>query len=439
MREKWILILGLFVVPAFAGAEVSRGAVVLPFSSVWRAVKDASPSQKAASAGTQAAEIASDRSGRHWFPRLFVDARAYETNDPAQTFFALLGERQASSSDFLPSTLNHPGSNFFTQAGVGLDLPLFEGGARVAEHESLKTAARAKALAAQEVLNEDYLNSTKFYGALLALQDQARLLAALQGVVDSILQKYSLGGRANPIGYSGLLGLKGLRNRLQAGILQSQEQIRASRDSLSEMAKGLPENWVPELKEFLVFVEGALPLPKEGDHESSFAVKAAQVMVESKERASQAEKAKFLPKVGLFADEDMNGGSRGTGASYSGGAYLQWNIFSATDYGSIREAELRTAEAAGNADARALGERIQQAQARHADFASEQTIRLLNENVELLGEQTEASRKLYLSGSINALQFLEVLSRRADVLTSLTQAELELLTARVTQLQDFGF
>ena len=314
-----------------------------------------------------------------------MDARAYETNDPAQTFFALLGERQASATDFIPDTLNHPGSNFFTQAGVGLDLPLFEGGARVAEHEALKSAAQAKALSARAVSNEDYLNSTRLYGSLLALEEQEHQLIALQETVESTLRRYQLGARGNPVGYSGLLGLKGLRNRLQAAVLENQERTQASRDSLAEMAKGLPENWVPKRQEFLSFVNEALPLSKTERHDSSFAVKSAQVMAQSQEKAAQGVKAKFLPKVGLFAEENMNGGSRGAGASYTGGAYLQWNIFSATDYGSIHEAELKSAEASGNADARALGERVQQSQARHADLASEQTIRLLNENIESPG------------------------------------------------------
>ncbi|MDR3606644.1 MAG: TolC family protein [Oligoflexia bacterium] len=429
-----VTVLGLALTPAFA----AEGAP-LSFAAVWQAVQAESPSQKAATAGYQAAEIASDRSGRHWLPRAFLNARAYETNDPAQTFFALLGERQATSNDFVPDVLNHPGSSFFTQAGVGLDFPIFEGGAKVAEHDALKSAAHARSLSLQAAVVEDYLTLTRLYGGLLIMSEQEHQLRALERTVESTLQRYQLGERGNPVGYSGLLGLKGLRNRVQAAILQNLEQVGAFRDSLFAMAKRLPEGWSVKPQEFTAFLSETLPAPKSESRQPSASVQSAQAMAESQAKAAEGERAKFLPKLGLSASEDLTNGSRGTGTSYSAGAYLQWNLFSATDYGSVREAQFKSAEANGNAEAQALGERMRQSEARHADFASTQTIQLLNENVKLLTEQTEASRKLYQSGAISALQFLEVLSRRADLLASLTQAELELLAARETELKTSDF
>ena len=412
---------------------------VLSFPEVWRAIRESSPSERAAIASAQAADIASDRSGRHWYPRVFMDAKAFSTNDPTATFFEQLSEKQITTGNFNPSLLNNPGSNFFTDVGFGLDLPVCEGGARVAENESKKTISQAKSLMVQVTLNEDYLSATQQYGKLIAVGEQEAELKSLQETVTGVINRYQLGGRGNPVGYSGLLGLKGLRNRIAAALIQNHEEALASKESLSQMASHDPMNWQPKPQPFLEFIRESLPALKSARDSSSASVKSSQMLAKSQEQASDAEKAKFLPKVGLFAHESINSGSLGTGNAYSAGAYLQWNLFSATDYGSIHEAELRNSESSAHADAQALAEGIQKTQARHADTASEQSIRLMTENVKLLAEQTDSSRKLYQSGAINALQFLEVLSRRADLLSALTQAELTLLSARESQLRTSEF
>jgi hypothetical protein len=50
----------------------------------------------------------------------------------------------------------------------------------------------------------------------------------------------------------------------------------------------------------------------------------------------------------------------------------------------------------------------------------------LDESADLLEEQTQTARGLFRSGSINALQLVEVLNRRADLLVNRAQAELQL-------------
>ncbi len=435
MLAKWVLVMALVLFPGLCWGDGNE----LSFPSVWNAVRASSPSQRAAVAGFQAAEIGRDRASRHWLPRLYLDARSFSTNDPAQIFFSLLGQREATPADFAPSALNHPGSSFFSQGGLGLDLPLFEGGSKVAQLEARKSEVQARAFAAKAASTEDYLSAAMFYGTLLALREQRTQLTALTQAVESTLRRYQLGGRGNPVGHSGLLGLQGLRNRLQAMLLQNQAQSGASHDSLLEMAKSLPNRWEPERQDFLGYISGALSVKGSEVNSPSFTVQAAGADAESLEKASKGERAKFLPRVGLFAQENLYNGSRGTGTSYAAGAYLQWNLFSPMDYGSVREAELKAAEANGHAEARALGERVEKTQSRYSSAAAEQAIRLLTQNVQLLSEQTDSSQRLYQSGAINALQLVEVLSRRADLLTSLTQAHLELLSARASELKTSSF
>jgi hypothetical protein len=48
-----------------------------------------------------------------------------------------------------------------------------------------------------------------------------------------------------------------------------------------------------------------------------------------------------------------------------------------------------------------------------------------------LQEQTESARDLFNTGAINALQLVEVLARRVDLLQARTAAQLELVEKRV--------
>ena len=381
---------------------------------------------------------------RHWYPRVFAEGRAFSTNDPALTFMSLLGQRQIGVSDFAPAALNQPGSSLFERGTLGLDLPLFEGGSKVAQASASSKMAEAKTFELQAEEITEYAELANAYSSILSLQRQHSELERLRESVEDTLAHYKIGAKSNPVGYSGLLGLKNLRNRLEGLKAENSAKTAALRAQIRITASGganggaadLPENWMPKPEDSQEFIAEHLDRKVKAPQGAgkSASVRAMHLNAESLEEAKGAEKARFLPKVGLFGTGDLYGGSRSAATSYTAGAYMQWDLLSASNFGAIAQAEHNAAAALARADAMNEHARIDEATASQSANALEMNLSLMNESAGLLEEQTTTARGLFRNGSINALQLVEVLARRADLLVSRTEAELSLAQARATLL-----
>jgi outer membrane protein TolC len=141
------------------------------------------------------------------------------------------------------------------------------------------------------------------------------------------------------------------------------------------------------------------------------------------------EKARFLPRVGAFAEGYMFNGPRDTADGYMAGLYLQWSLFNPSDYGTLKEARLKSMAAEKYSEAIEQRERAEKQALDKSVLAYKENLLLLNDSLKILAEQTQVTETLFKNGSINALQFVEVLSRRADVVDNQTEASLGLLKA----------
>lgn len=412
------------------GLSVPALAAEIGFDEIWGRVSRNAPSLRAAQNESEAAQIAEDRAARHWYPRVYSTMRAFSSNDPAVSFMGNLEQRQIGTSDFAPSALNDPGTGFFEQASIGVDLPLYEGGARTAQAEAAEKAAQARSWQAKAVRIEEYASVAGDYATLLVLLDQRTKLLDLRESVAALAKNYTIGAKSNPVGYSGLLGLKNVRNRLEGLLIENESRFDASRGRIGALAGELPEAWQPKPDRSIKFLQAVFPEGTESSESlkegPAAAVQAARFGAEAVERMKSVERARFLPRVGLFAQGDLFAGSRSSATSATTGAYLQWDLFSAPNFGSVEQASRQSA--AAEARARALenkmnGDRLG---AIAGARAAEKNIRLLDESAALLAEQTGIARTLFRNGSINALQMAEVFNRHADLLVQRAEAELAL-------------
>ena len=78
-------------------------------------------------------------------------------------------------------------------------------------------------------------------------------------------------------------------------------------------------------------------------------------------------------------------------------------------------------------------------QAQESLGAIKANLDLMDDSSKLLEEQTETARNLFKNGSINALQLVEVLARRADLITNRAQAEMDLVQAHISLSVNSGF
>lgn len=420
--------------PVFNASQARAGT--LSFADVWSKISQNSPAQEGARLLSQAADEGKSRVEKHWFPRVYLEARSYNTNDPAAAFMGVLEQRSIASGDFIPDSLNHPDSQTLTRGALGLDLALYEGGMKQAQVKMMDYAAQAEKLGGSQIEIDQYSQSGLAYGSILSLQRQEAKLLQLNKEISRLMTAYQLGQKSNPVGYSGLLGMKSLANRVAGLIEQLQAQEKAAFIALREM--GVEENnWTPQGQEPSEFINHYFP---SSSLEKNSYKSLAQIQgVKAAEQAAKMERAKYLPRIGAFAESYLFNGNRDTANGYTAGFYLQWNLFDPSSYGSYSEAKLK----AMAADKINQASRQQESAERAALFEERQAlhanlVRLVDSD-NLLNEQVKVSTTLFRNGSISALQFVEILNRRADLIGQETEVELNLLKTTVALASKSNF
>ncbi|MBS1958164.1 MAG: TolC family protein [Bdellovibrionales bacterium] len=430
---KYIVAILILMSGAAASAETTN---VLEFDELWRQVRSESPELRAADQERKAAEIRSRRQGRHWYPRLSLEARVYSTNDPAMNFMSILGQRRIGTADFAPSVLNQPGNQIFESGGLRVVLPIYEGGAGTAAADSADRLAESKQVEFEAAELQVYSQAVSSFAGILALQNQEQELTRLLKNVDEVLSRYKVGTRSNPLGYSGLLGLKNLRNRLEGELASNSAKLQTEKGRLQVQASRIGEDWVAKPEAFDAFVKSRLK-PAEGS-EPSLSVRALELAAQAVDRSGDAERSMFLPRFGVFANGDLYAGSRSVATGFTGGVYLQWDLFDARNFEAMGEASARASAMQGRAESANRQSRIASIGATQNLESLEKNLSLMNDSTKYLEEQTSLTRELFRNGQINALQLVEVLSRRTDLVVARTAAQLAWTEARQALVLNSG-
>jgi hypothetical protein len=405
------------VVFALIGPALQAGfglaAEEISFQDVWSRVRTEGRT-RAASLDLRASTVARERADRHIYPRVYLDARGFNSNDPTQSFMAKLAQRSAQLSDFLPSRLNAPGSTTLGKASIGLDLPLYEGGAKAAMakvQENLETS-RKEELAF--TVREEYAAALSMYAALLILEDAESRLTNLDAQMNEILGRYQIGNAGNPVGYSGLLGMRALKNRVSGMKLNTSARKEAARNTLEAMSNGLPAGWKHSRS-----TVASLLSQHFGTQQGitiSHRTRALEAAVRMKENMVDVETSRFLPRAGVFSEASGFAGQRKSASAYNVGVYVTMNLFSAQDIGARSQASLESEAMAARARDMRLREEAEARTLQSGLQSLEKSMALLEESEGLLNEQTRSARELYRTGAINLMQYVEVLSRRADII-----------------------
>ncbi len=429
--------------------KVAAGALVLlwtlqsvagslSFKEVWSQIESTSPAQEAAHLQVQSLEEARARADRHWLPKVYVDARTYQTNDPGQSFFGLLEQRKVTQSDFDPNALNHPGTSTYTRGALGLDLPLFEGNMKVSQSALYDHSLKAQKMTSSQIQLEQYSQVGIAYGSIIVLQAQIEKLNNVSDEIQKLLKRYQIGQKSNPVGYSGLLGLKSLANRISGLLEQYKAQEQAYYKTLKEMGVQ-NQGWTPEAVPSQKFVEDYLSLQKNEGIESSYQVQAQLDNVKAAKEMAKMERARYMPRIGAFAESYTFNGSRDTANGYSAGLYLQWNLFDPADFGRYKEARIKAMAGEKQVQALIQQQNAEKAIADETEGALRSNLKLLQESDQLLNEQMKVSTTLFRNGSITALQLVEILNRRADLISQQNDLELSLIKTASSKITKYEF
>ncbi len=407
--------------------HVQAGSV-LDFDDVWQRIKVLSPEIKQTEQELQAANMAHSRSKRHYLPQAQVQMKGFTTNDAGTTLFSNLGQRSVSAADFNPTTLNDPGFGNFAQGTLAMNLPLYQGGMNKATKQATALMATAKEYNQKFMIDYQFATNAVEYALLLSTHKHKSSIENLNAELNHYLNEYELDTTKNPVGHSGLLGLKALSNRLRASIKQAQAEINAFKIALSQRSDLDPHSWTPRIQDVTAFLrnkfgEKSLKTKTVATPDS---VKVTQYYAQAMKQYSSIEKSQLLPHLGLFGKTDVNIGSRDVASATTMGGYLQWNILSPTQYGAIKEKQLQASAIESQANAMQLKSKIDFDQSQLSISANRENLGLMRESLNLLLEQTRTASALYQNGAINILQVVDLLNRRGDLIMQIHQAETQL-------------
>ncbi|TGN20783.1 transporter [Leptospira idonii] len=455
MRPLISVILCYMLFPGFLFSEP------IEFSELWNRVLENSSAQKAKHSEWKASEIAKSRSDQHWLPRIYADVRTYRTNDPGLNFMGKLGQRSVTESDFSTQSmrtrpgnfldsnnqpytnlnsdtmnvfakdqLNDPGYNTYSKAALGLDLPLYEGGAGENLRRIQDKKTTALFLEKESVKDKEYSRSGYLYRGIQSVNDYLKKLEDTKKANVRFLQSYGLRHRSNPVGYSGYLALKNLDHRLSSMISEANACLYEWKENLSVLSGMSSSDLFLQDENLFSFMEKYFP---KGESDESNFSKSMTHYAEGEEIKSDLEMSKFLPKFGLYSETNTYGGSRNTQSAYNAGVYLQMNLYHPKDQGVVEEAKLNAYAFRQKLEELKKQEDLKIKSLNRQEISLKESYSLISDSVRYQEEQNEYMLKLYQNGNVNAMQFAEALNRSADTYSRLLEVELGLLQVRTEQ------
>jgi len=403
------------------------------FEKLWSQVSENALGLKASKESVSAAQINSERNSKHWYPTIYAQGQSYLTDDPGANLFGIMSQRKIEQLDFTPSKLNEPGTNHFTKGAVGVNFSLYEGGMKDAISKATKFQYESKKFEDKKNNLEFYSEVSKNYFSLYALSNQKTELQKVSSTIESILSRYQIGNKSNPVGYSGLLGLKSLKNRLTAINDENNAKVKAYTNALTELSSNEQKLKFEQNSNIVSLLNDYLPTTQ-SEYKPTSKIKSFYANAEAANEVVGAEKSRNLPRVGVFAESYAFNGSRDTATGFSTGIYLNWNLFSGNDIGASDEAIHNSHAAKYYAEAMSQKEKIEFDAQSTMEETLLKTLVTLDDSQKLLDEQMNVANNLFKNGMISALQLVEVLSRRVDLINSKTEVELNLVEAKSKKL-----
>lgn len=406
------------------------------FEDIWENLYDKSLKQKSIKEEREAQELTLTRSARHWLPRVYATGQWFRTSDPTQVFFNHLGQRAVTQNDFIVSDLNRPGYAQAKYGALGVDLPLFEGGSKSSQTSMYRSLVKASEKELEAKKSEEYSELGRYYGGLLLYTQGREDLLSLNTELEKIISSYQFGAKSNLVGHSGLLGLKGLKNRIEGMTFEYDLKLENSRKWINTKTEN-ESVWLPKTEQQLLkFVQNSLS--QMATQSYSTMIQAEELKVSSLDDVANIERSRFLPKVGLFAQSNLYSGPRNTSSAQTYGLYVMWDIFNADSYGRVGEANAKALSAKTKLSAFKQDEKIMFNQLYDSKVTLEKSLLLIERSRLLLQEQSQTAMKLFKSGMVSALQLSEVLNRRVDLVDNKVKVESQYLdvSSRLYQLNN---
>ena len=418
----------LFFLYIYSIAQNSYAAEQISFPKLWEMVVNHSPSSKAFLLQKEASDKATQRLSKYIFPTFYANSKLIATNGPGLTFMNFLEEGKVRQEDFVPSNLNSPSSHIFNQSDIGLDYLIYDSGSRASLLRAKEHESKAVEYEKYSNLLSQYVHTLQYFSSYILTKNYASEIKNREINVNSIISKYRVGEKSNPVGYSGLLSLKGILNKIELIQLELNSNLNQVKNSLKLMVGNPEMNFEPNSISFENLMQTYASLTVNMN-------KSFQVDVEKensnalKEQVIQ-QKSQYMPKIGIFGQENLAMGNRGSQASYIVGAYLKLN-FSPTDYGSDDEIELHALAKKKNAENIALIDSLSLLGAKNSLKKNKQKLIILEKSDEIISEQLKVLMNLFQHGNANVSQIADIMNKKIDIINQKYLFKQEILKSQL--------
>jgi len=409
--------------------SVKRPSSIIALPQILKEILANSNSKKASEYLVEESIEREKSTEKHWLPSLYVDASAFQTNDPARSFTGNLYQRAIRQSDFDPNTINATRTNQYVRTTVGVNLPIYQGGAGQANAKLARNNSIVQKYQLKQTELEQYAYATANYIALVSLKEQKIKLQKIASNINNILKSYALRDQKNQIGYSGYLILEASHNKTKSFIIDNEEKTRALYTRLNAMGFVSANDWQVQDLAIENYLNKYLKTSSQTnvDNNFSYANSALKAEVDVSKNHAEIENAKNLPQLNLFAENYVFNGDRATRNGYSAGVNLRWNFYDPLNFNNHK--------ITSNSVKASRHEYLahQQQEKSEIEFLEGQ-IKALNEavvlgsrNDELMFKNVALSQDLFKNGAINASNLSDAIMKYLDNFVYLANAQMQLI------------
>jgi len=378
---------------------------------------------KSAEARMHAAKASYRMTNSVFLPGIEASHTAVSTNDPLSAFGFKLKQEIVQESDFIPATLNNPGSseNFGTKIQIQQPLLNLDG---IYARKAAKNQYEAVAFQATRVHKTIEYEVKRAYFRLELAESSVNVLQRSVEVAEEALRLTKNNEEQGFAKHADVLEASVRYEERKNQLQSAKNQQEAAHDYLAHLL-GLELNEKVTPTDSLIVPPEQIVSATNHSIENRSDLQAYQKQIEAGENMVKSSKMKFFPRLNAFGATEWNDDALfGTGANnYTVGASLSWSLFSGfKNAGAVQQAKAQ----------------LDEARYAYNDYLSQSHLQINNalRNISLNYQQIQSSKlakeQAQESLRIRTNRFEQGMEKTADLLMSealASQKELEFIQA----------
>jgi len=406
--------LALLVAGFATCSQADAATMKLSLDDALKMARERNTMLKAERARIDQADARIVQSRQAYLPKVTLSETLLHSNDPGAVLVGKLQQESAyydlmtmDMGDFAVDKLNHPAAITDFHTSLQVQQPIYNRDAIIGG-KMARSARKAQGFMVDRAEETIDLNVKKaFYGLLLAkknLADLEQSIRIMKGYADEAARGYAYGMMTKSDKLSTQVRLAEMRDQK----LQIQDGIRNAEDSLRMMLALGKDDTIEPVGSLSTDVKTPASV-RTASTEGRSDLRAFKAFEEVTELQHDMERAKYLPRLNAFAQQNWHDSSLlGTdGSSWTIGLNMQWNIFDGmATRGKVQETRAQALEARYNYQAAKEKSDLELDMARRTLVTSRERIAVANQSLESAKVSFEFIGRQYQTGMAMTFELL---------------------------------